>query len=428
MFEDEVARLFPALAGTTYLNTATMGVPPSVAVEALRAAADDWGRGRLDWAEAERAGDEARAMFGRLVHAPAEAVAIIPYASAVAGLLAEHLLRRRPAGGNIVVGAEEFTSNLFPWKGLEPHGFEVRMITDVDGVVPEAAIAAAVDRETRLVAASAVQSASGYRADIARLREAAGSALLYVDAAQAAGMIPIDVTAIGIDALAAPSHQFLVGVRGLGYGVFSARVLDRMTPVWPGWKAAASPMTSFYGPEMVLSPTASRLDMPLPWLNALAERKSMRALPSSGRTGSTRTTRRWHPGLPRDWRMRVSPPRPRRHAPLVHHLVRAGVAGRRTGLADAGVIAGRHRGRPGRPRAARRAPVLDERAGGAGRGAAGATLARAGIRKLPIGIPGRRSHRDRGHGHRHDGRPHPLQSLQPLPGERCGRHPNTGIR
>ncbi len=58
------------------------------------------------------------------------------------------------------------------------------MITYVDGVVPEAAIAAAVDRETRLVAASAVQSASGYRADIARLREAAGSALLYVDAAR----------------------------------------------------------------------------------------------------------------------------------------------------------------------------------------------------------------------------------------------------
>ena len=282
MFEDEVASLFPALAGTTYLNTATMGVPPSAAVEALSAAADDWGRGRLDWAEAERAGEEARAMFGQLVHAPAEAVGIIPYASAVAGLLAEHLLRRHPAGGNIVVGAEEFTSNLFPWKGLEPHGFEVRMIPYVDGAVPEAAIAAAVDRETRLVAVSAVQSASGYRADIARLREAAGSALLYVDAAQAAGMIPIDVTALGIDALATPSHKFLVGVRGMGYGVFSARLLDRMTPVWPGWKAAASPMTSFYGPEMVLSPTASRLDMPLPWLNALAERESMRVLAELG--------------------------------------------------------------------------------------------------------------------------------------------------
>lgn len=282
MFEDEVASRFPALAGITYLNTATMGVGPAAAATALRAGADDWAHGRLDWLTAEQAGEEARALFASLVNATPDAVALIPAASAVAGLVAEHLHRRYPEGGNIVVGAEEFTSNLLPWRGLEAHGFQLRQLPFVHGAVDEDAIAAAVDRETRLVAVSAVQSASGYRADLPRLREAAGGAILYVDAAQAAGMIPIDMAGIGIDALAAPSHKFLVGTRGMGYGAFSATLLDALEPVWPGWKAAASPMTGFYGPDVPLSPTASRLDMSLAWLNALAERESMRVLAELG--------------------------------------------------------------------------------------------------------------------------------------------------
>jgi selenocysteine lyase/cysteine desulfurase len=282
MFEDEVAARFPALAGTIYMNTATAGVGPATAAAALRDAADAWARGRFDWQEAERAGEEARSLFGRLVGIGPDCVALVPAAAAVAGLLAAHLVRRFAHGGNIVVGAEEFTSNLYPWRVLEARGFEVRMLPFRDGGVSEAGIAAAVDRETRLVAVSAVQSATGSRADLARLREAAGETLLFVDAAQAVGSVPIDMEALRIDALAAPSHKFLVGTRGMGYGAFSPALRDALDPVWPGWKAAASPMTSFYGPDMTLSATASRLDMSLAWFNALAERESMRVLHELG--------------------------------------------------------------------------------------------------------------------------------------------------
>ena len=346
MFEEAVAARFPALAGTIYMNTATVGVGPAAAGTALRDAADAWTRGRFDWQEAERAGEDVRTLFGRLVGSNSDCVTLVPAAGAVAGLVAMHLVRRFARGGNVVVGAEEFTSNLYPWRALEGRGFDVRMVPFRDGAPPEAEIAAAVDRDTRLVAASAVQSATGIRADLARLRDAAGDALLFVDAAQAAGSVPIDVEALRIDALAAPSHKFLVGTRGMGYGAFSPALRDALQPVWPGWKAAESPMTSFYGPDMTLSTTASRLDMSLAWFNALAERESMGVLHELGpdriHAHDAMLADRMREAL-RGAGVPFLDDGPARRSPIVSCAPAAPDAGER--LKEAGVIAGVRAGR-----------------------------------------------------------------------------------
>jgi selenocysteine lyase/cysteine desulfurase len=281
---DEVQRLFPDLDGTIYMNTASLAPGCRPAIEALTSAAANWARGRLDWLDAEHAGEEARTLFARLINAPADCVALVPTASAVAGLVATHLPKRFPQGGDILVSAGEFTSNFFPWRLLEASGFNVRALPPEGGRVPEQAFEAAADHNTRLIAVSAVQSATGYRADLGWLRSVAdrSGALFYVDAAQAAGALPLDIDAPRIDALAAPSHKFLIGTRGMGYGYFNPALRDVLEPIWAGWKAASEPLASFYGPGMVLSATASRFDMSLAWINALAERQSMRVLHGLG--------------------------------------------------------------------------------------------------------------------------------------------------
>ena len=107
-------------------------------------------------------------------------------------------------------------------------------------------------------------------------------ALLYVDAAQLAGALAIDVVALGIDALAAPAHKFLIGTRAMGYAYFAPALREAMKPVGPGWKAAARPMASFFGPEMILSETASRFDQSLAWIPALGDVHGLRLLAASG--------------------------------------------------------------------------------------------------------------------------------------------------
>jgi selenocysteine lyase/cysteine desulfurase len=92
---------------------------------------------------------------------------------------------------------------------------------------------------------------------------------------QAAGSVPVDVMRDDIDFLAASSHKFLLGARGMGYLYVRRELVDRMRPVFPGWKAGRKPMESFYGPGMDLSPTASKLDCSLIWFAALAEQASL---------------------------------------------------------------------------------------------------------------------------------------------------------
>ena len=273
----ETASLFADLGSSIYMNTAATGVGPKPAVDALQAAAAAWATGRFDYMEAERAGERARQLFAEMINVSADCVALIPTASAVAGQVAAHL-RTSTSGGNILVGQQEYTSALFPWLQLKSAGFEIRLLPFERGGVTVDQFAAAADANTRLIAVSAVQSSTGYRVDVAALREIANrsGALLYVDGAQMVGALRMDAAGLGIDALAVPSHKFLLGTRGMGYGYFAPHLRDAMMPVAPGWKAAAEPFASFYGPEMALSPTASRFDQSLAWFNALGEVESLR--------------------------------------------------------------------------------------------------------------------------------------------------------
>jgi len=276
--------LFPVFERTAYLNTATFAPGSLPARQALDGALARWLDGSFDWVGAENATDDLRRSFAALVGADADEVSVNNAASTGAGVVAAQL----PAaarGENVVVGAGEFTSNFLPWIGLGHRGYEVRTVEGRDGAFRPEDFAARCDGGTRLVAVSAVQSASGYRADLGALSEIArrSGAWLVVDASQAAGAVPLDVRRDGVDALFSCNQKFLLGARGLGYLYVRRERLGAFRPIAPGWRAAREPMASFYGPEVELSPTASRLDASLGWLSVLADRESFRLIESLGR-------------------------------------------------------------------------------------------------------------------------------------------------
>jgi hypothetical protein len=69
---------------------------------------------------------------------------------------------RASSGQNVVIGAREYTSNFFPWRLLEPKGYEVRQVPFRDGGLEPDDVARAVDGGTVLVAFSGVQTGSGH--------------------------------------------------------------------------------------------------------------------------------------------------------------------------------------------------------------------------------------------------------------------------
>jgi selenocysteine lyase/cysteine desulfurase len=58
---------------------------------------------------------------------------------------------------------------------------------------------------------------------------------LAVDSIQAAGVVPLDATALGIDYLAGGAHKWLLGIEGCGYLYVRPELLPNLRPVTAGW-------------------------------------------------------------------------------------------------------------------------------------------------------------------------------------------------
>jgi cysteine desulfurase family protein len=93
-----------------------------------------------------------------------------------------------------------------------------RVPADSSGTVDPAAIEAAMTKTTRLVAITHASNVLGTVQPVGEIGRLVRSrdALFLVDAAQTAGVIPIDVQAMCIDLLAFPGHKSLLGPTGTG--------------------------------------------------------------------------------------------------------------------------------------------------------------------------------------------------------------------
>jgi len=93
-----------------------------------------------------------------------------------------------------------------------------RIASNATGTVTPAAVAAAFTGRTKLVAVTHASNVLGTVQPVEEIAKVARThhALVLVDAAQTAGVIPIDVQAAGIDLLAFPGHKSLLGPTGTG--------------------------------------------------------------------------------------------------------------------------------------------------------------------------------------------------------------------
>lgn len=266
-------RLFPALERQVYLNTAAVGLGSTVLHDAYRAYEEAWLRDGLDFVRAEQAAERARGLFARLIGAATQDVALIASVSAAAGLVAAQFAQAG-RGENIVIGTQEYSSNHFPWRQLEARGYQVRQVAFRYGGMEADDVAAHVDGGTRLVAVSAIQTASGHRSDLSALAAIVRpvGAWLFVDASQAAGAVDLADELAHVDFLSTSDHKFLLNAgRGVGYLYIRPELQRRLLALGAGWRAGAVPFDSFFGPRMELSPTASRFDQSISWLAAIGD-------------------------------------------------------------------------------------------------------------------------------------------------------------
>jgi cysteine desulfurase/selenocysteine lyase len=140
------------------------------------------------------------------------------------------------AGDVIVVTAMEHHSNLVPWQQVAAAvGATLRVLPhDARGVLDLDAPEAQFDAAVKLVAAVHVSNTLGTVNPIATLaaRAHAVGAKLFVDGAQSAPHMPIDVAALGCDAFVFSGHK-VCGPFGIG-AVWAPLSLWSSLPPWQG--------------------------------------------------------------------------------------------------------------------------------------------------------------------------------------------------
>lgn len=169
--------------------------------------------------QAEEAVEEARAHVAALINADPKEIVWTSGATesdnlAIKGVA--HFYRQK--GKHIVTCKTEHKAVLDTCRQLEREGFEVTYLEpESDGLIDLKKLEAALRPDTILVSIMHVNNEIGVIQDMAAIGKItrAHGILLHTDAAQSAGKVPVDVSAMNIDLLSLSAHK-IYGPKGIG--------------------------------------------------------------------------------------------------------------------------------------------------------------------------------------------------------------------
>lgn len=290
--KESLDREFPSRTESIQFNHAAVCPLPARSAAALGAYAGRLTRrGGLDWHSWLEEADEVRRLAATFIGAGpdvggADSVSIVPNTTWGLGLVASGLDWR--PGDVVVTTDSEFPANLAPWVSLERLGVRVHRVPTRNGAFSGQEIQRACDENptTRLLSLSAVAFHTGFRApveEIGPMCRARGIAF-GLDAIQAVGAIPVDVTSTCVDFLSADGHKWMLGPEGCGI-LFTTPSFRARLKAPPGWTNLKRAHTTDYRvpehPEYVEDARKFEVGaLPTPGVYALAE--SLRLLGEIG--------------------------------------------------------------------------------------------------------------------------------------------------
>ena len=235
---------FPTLAGATYLVSHSMGAPPLASRDSLERYWNAWA---TDGPEAWEAwlpelGKIAGGIAALLGAAP-NTVSLVPNVSLGQAAIAS-ALTFGPDRDGVVMEALQFPTVTYVWSAWQKYGARIVTVPSDDGrTMSTDRICSAIDERTAVVALSHAAYVSGSLLEIdaiqARCHEV--GAIFVLDTYQTTGIVPLDVSARGIDVVVGGSHKWLCGGPGCGFLYVRPGLRDRLAPALTGWMAHAEP-------------------------------------------------------------------------------------------------------------------------------------------------------------------------------------------
>jgi cysteine desulfurase/selenocysteine lyase len=258
-------REFPATEHFTYMDVAARGVISRGVRVALDAHLDGRMLGSAQKEDYFALVERSRSRFAQLINAHPDEVALTKNVSEGLNIVAAGIPWQ--AGDNVVLCPElEHPNNVYCWLNLRRLGVEVRMVAPCDAHIPIEAIISRIDTRTRVVTASTVTFAPGFRTDVNRLGHACRerSVFFMVDAAQSCGVLHTDVVASNIDGLAVSTQKGLLGLYGMGFLYCRREWAEQMQPAYLarfGVDLGDAHEAALGSDDYTLMPAARRFDL-----------------------------------------------------------------------------------------------------------------------------------------------------------------------
>ena len=242
---------FPILEHTTYLINHSLAAMPAKVDDRMAEYARMWReRGIRSWGEGwwtmpMTVGDQ----IGRIVGAPAGSTVMHQNVAVAEAIVLSCFF---PVGGRnrVVYERANFPSVRYLYQA-QP---ELEVVVCED----EGAIVDAIDERTLLVPISHVLFKTGEIHDVEPIVRRAHEvgAHVILDCYQSAGIVPFDLTALGVDFAVGGSVKWLCGGPGNGWLYVRPDLADRLEPTYTGWQAHERPFG--FEEEMAYAPGAAR--------------------------------------------------------------------------------------------------------------------------------------------------------------------------
>ena len=243
---------FPILANTTYMISNSLGAMPRGVYDATRNYADIWAtRGVRAWEEewwdlTGKVSDQIRALLG----AEPGTISLHQNVTSTQAVITS-CFKFKPPRNKVVMVDLEFPSIVYFYLEQQRRGARVEMVKSEDGVrIPLEKLLAAIDEETLLVPVSLVLFRSAYIMDAQAIIERAHrvGARVILDAYQAAGTVPFNLSELGTDFAVGGVLKWLCGGPGVAYLYVRPDLRLQLRPTLTGWLAHKRPFDFEVGP------------------------------------------------------------------------------------------------------------------------------------------------------------------------------------
>jgi len=228
---------FPIREHALFLDHAAVCPLPRPVAKAMRKRIKEQEETGLEYSKEWQTNHMSCRHFGsQLAGCSPEDISIVRSTSEGLSLIAQGL--EWSNGDEILVGSEEFAANVSPWLALAHRGVKIVRFPQPDGRVDPRVVEEHVGDRTKLLAVSWVAFHTGWIAPLAQLgRLCRDRGIRFiVDGIQGLGVLPMHLSALGVDAVVADGHKWLLGPEGAGIMATTEDLRADLRPVISGWQ------------------------------------------------------------------------------------------------------------------------------------------------------------------------------------------------